>query len=190
MSPRAEPRTTPAPNNDFAHHGQRDAPYVEGSITERGADLKESLVHQHAHLHHDANAKKGGQDEVVYSQDKKWKGVDKPLDDTQTNDIQRRKGANASHGSMDTLNQEKGSLSRLDSEEDPHTHTLPNFYLRYRVIFHVFIWLLFTGLAISFMVSKLALWSISKTHNSTRFMFWRTGLINPKVVDSGSNSSW
>lgn len=96
--------------------------------------LKKSLEHQHAHLHHDANAKKGGEDEVVYSH-------------TTT-----MENAHVSGRSAHMVEPEKSSLDQLSSEEDPQTHTLSSFYSKYRLLLHLFIWLLFTGSASLFLL--------------------------------------
>lgn len=109
--------------------------------------LRKDREHRHPHLHHDATAKKGGKDETVYSQGTTFEDSTVPHQDPQDHDLHRRKHA-------DTLTDpEKADLSHLShvrsEEEDPQTHALSNVYSRYRMFFHLFIWLVFTGSAVS-----------------------------------------
>ena len=104
-----------------------------------------SHKHHHAHIHHSEHALQGRMDEVVYSigttAEKSTVPDQDPLDH-----ILHRKHLGDKNGEINIADTEKGNNIPLDAEEDPQTHTFSRFYRRYRIFFHIFIWLLFTGL--------------------------------------------
>ncbi|KAL8943347.1 MAG: hypothetical protein Q9216_001122 [Gyalolechia sp. 2 TL-2023] len=101
--------------------------------------------HVHGHLHHTAHAEQG-RGETEYSKGTTYEASNIPIQDPHDQSIHRRHPLNNPTASPTVADAEKGSFGRDSSaEEDPRTHTLSNFYLRYRLFFHIFIWLLFTG---------------------------------------------
>ena len=121
---------------DFTVDGNQNAPSPESDESNNKSASSKSLEYQHAHLHHTANAKNGGEDEVLYSHGK--------------TPIQNAAGsANVSQGPSHPAEPEKRSLDQFSVEEDPQSHTLSAFYSRYRLFFHLFVWLVFTGSAAS-----------------------------------------
>ena len=136
--------------------------------------LDKAHEHHHAHLHHDLNAEKGRNDEVVYSKGTTFERSTVPHQDPQDHDIHRRKQAEIAAGGLPAFGDpEKNDLSPIRSEEDPQTHTFSNFYRRYRLFFHLFIWLLFTG----WWIAGLILHGVhdplsSRTGWLKPFLFW------------------
>lgn len=130
---------------DFSKDDNHNASPQKNVTVNDDPALNKDHEHQHPHLHHDTNAKKGREDEVVYSQDTESEAAAKGLPNIQSNSFHQRQGVNVSKGPMGVIDTEKGSLSQFQTEEDPQTHTLLNFYSRYRIFFHLFIWLVFTG---------------------------------------------
>ncbi|KAL9596686.1 MAG: hypothetical protein Q9219_005645 [cf. Caloplaca sp. 3 TL-2023] len=102
--------------------------------------------HTHGHLHHTAQAEKG-RDPTQYSKGTTFEASNIPDQDPHDHTVHRRYPASAAAIPAAIPDTEKGEFSRDSaSEEDPRTHTLSNFYLKYRLFFHLSIWLLFTGL--------------------------------------------
>ncbi|KAI9682247.1 MAG: hypothetical protein M1817_000301 [Caeruleum heppii] len=111
------------------------------------AALDPSHEHHHGHLHHDANAEQGRIDDVAYS---KGTTLDKstiPNESPHDHDLHRRRPADKA--ALDLNDAEKGTYSPNASaepdERDPRDHKWSNFYARYRIFFHLLIWLVFTG---------------------------------------------
>ena len=112
--------------------------------------------HHHAHIHHSAHAEEGREDEVVYSNGTTFEKSNIPHQDPQDHDLHRRKHAEITNeksvleksvqGSQDP---ERGStfvtLGQVRSEDDPQTHTGSTFYQKYRIFFHLAIWIFFTA---------------------------------------------
>ena len=124
--------------------------------------------HRHDHLHHDADAERGRHDEVVYSKGTTDEKSTIPHQDLQDHDLARRKHEEAVKSTpvvYDNLpSAEKASSG--SEELDPQTHTVSNFYRKYRLFFHLFIWMVFTG-------------------------WWIAGLVVHGIHDSiGSRTGW
>ena len=101
--------------------------------------------HHHGHLHHSAHAERGRDDDVIYSKGTTLEKNTIPHQDPQDHDLHRRHLVMETKMATEAVDAEKGALSPVRSEEDPQTHTLSTFYAKYRVLFHLFIWLFFTG---------------------------------------------
>lgn len=104
-----------------------------------------SHEHHHAHVHHSEHALQGRTDEVVNSSGTTAEKSTIPDQDL-LDHILHRKHLVEKNGEINITDTEKGNNNPLDPEEDPQTHTFSRFYRRYRIFFHIFIWLLFTGL--------------------------------------------
>lgn len=117
--------------------------------------------HRHEHLHHDAFAAKGNHDDVVYSKGTTAERSIIPDQDPLDHALHRRhhpegEGKSNEKGGymVDPVDQEKGAVGHTtahgsnvnsDGEEDPKTHKLSGFYKHYRIFFHIFLFLFFTG---------------------------------------------
>ena len=103
-----------------------------------------SHEHHHAHAHHNEHALQGYTNEVVYSTGtiakKSIISDQDPLDRTLHRRHQEEKNAD-----INITDTKKGITPPLNPEEDLQTHTFSCFYGKYRMLFHLFIWLLFTG---------------------------------------------
>ena len=125
---------------------QHNASAQQRVVPNNNPALDISHEHNHGHLHHSAHAEQGRDDEVVYSKDTTFEKSSIPPQDPQDHDLHRRHLGNETKIATGAVDAEKGTLSPIRSEEDPQTHTVSTFYAKYRIFFHVFVWLLFTGL--------------------------------------------
>jgi concentrative nucleoside transporter, CNT family len=115
--------------------------------------------HQHPHLHHGAHAEKGHteHDHMAYTT-----GTTKephiipdasPLDDQlhRRHHPERHAGHDIEKSGGLAYDEEKGSMSKPRSSDDPvvevdsQRHLVSKFYATYRMFFHLFIGLFFTG---------------------------------------------
>ena len=101
--------------------------------------------HHHAHLHHDARASMSHDQEVAYSKGTTYEKSAIPDQDPHDRHVHQQVDSSDTKSPAAFEDREKGPLSSDRSDEDPRTHTLSNFYIKNRIFFHMFIWLLFTG---------------------------------------------
>lgn len=105
--------------------------------------VHDASAHHHGHLHHDPSAEKGREDELLYSKDTT---STIPYQNPQNHDLHRRHQSNNDPGSVEVIDAEKGAMiSPPVEEEDSQSHKFSGFYARYRIFFHLFLWLFFTG---------------------------------------------
>ena len=99
--------------------------------------------HTHAHLHHSARAERG-RDQTEYSKGTTYEHSNIPSQDPHDQTVHRSHSLDGPGPKVPAVaDTEKGNLSPDNrSDEDPRT---PSFYQKYRIYFHLFIWLLFTG---------------------------------------------
>lgn len=137
---------------DIAHNHNASAQHHVAPNHDPALDI--SHEHQHPHLHHDVYAEHHRPDEVVYSQGTTFEKSTIPPQDPQDHDLHRRYHPNEKM-TADIVDAEKGTMSPLRSEEeDPKTHTMSTFYAKYRIFFHLVLWLFFTGSVLSLSSSK------------------------------------
>ena len=108
--------------------------------------LNTANEHTHTHLHHTALAEQG-RDEAEYSKGTTYEDSNIPSQDPHDQTLHRRHLPDASGPKLApaVADTEKGNFSPDDrSNEDPRTHTFSTFYLKYRIYFHLFVWLFFT----------------------------------------------
>lgn len=102
--------------------------------------------HHHGHQHHDTSTRKGREDELVFSKNTPFEKSRIPYQAPQDHDLHRRHQANNDPGLVEVIDAEKGAVSSPPlEEEDPQPHMVSVFYARYRIFFHIFLWLFFTG---------------------------------------------
>jgi hypothetical protein len=105
-----------------------------------------SREHQHGHIHHSVRAEVGHPEEVVYSKGTTFEKSTIPDADPQDHELHRRHHAEKNGIKYGDAEQGGHSVQPIqEEEEDPQTHTFSRFYVHWRIFFHVFIWLLFTG---------------------------------------------
>lgn len=126
--------------------------------------------HRHGHLHHSANAEKGCE-QMEYSTGTTYEQSNIPSQDPHDRYVHRRDPPDGPTIPSAIPDAEKGDFSREGSEEDPRTHTLSNFYLKFRVFFHAFVWLLFTGFVEVLLTYSKTMRRSRKKGNNTLFHF-------------------
>lgn len=131
----ASPQTNVARNNDPA--------------------LDVAHEHRHGHLHHNEFSERGRDGEVVYSQGTTFEHSMIPDQAPLDHDLHRRGHPERRANSKDAFavaDAEKGAVGSEEEGykdhagvEDPKSHRFSRFYAKYRIYFHLFIFLLFTG---------------------------------------------
>ncbi len=134
---------------------EHDVSVQQNVVPNNDPALDISHEHNHGHLHHSALVEQGREVGVVYSKGTTFEKSTIPHQDPQDHDLHRRRLANETKMVAEAMDAEKGTLSPVRSEEDPQTHTLSTFYAKYRIFFHLFIWLLFTGSVFRFSSTHL-----------------------------------
>ena len=126
---------------------------------ERNPDPALDIVreHAHTHLHHDQTALRGREESVAYSKDTTHEPRVVPNADPMDDAVHRRHHHAAPVGARDSSSFEKGDAKVHDAEKgartlspeyeegDPQRHGFARFYSKWKIFFHLFIWLLFTG---------------------------------------------
>lgn len=105
-----------------------------------------SHEHRHAHLHHDAFAEKGRHDDPMYTTGTTFEHSMIPDQSPMDHNLHRRHHL-AEKGTVEVIDTERAATQSppLTAEDDPRSHSFSNFYARYRIFFHLALWLLFTG---------------------------------------------
>ena len=109
--------------------------------------LQFSHEHQHKHIHHGERAEAGRTDEVRYSKDTtfgKARGSHVP---DQVHEDQQLHHRRTEKDNITENDAEKAEIDMVSSDEDDSKkkHRFSRIYAKYRIFFHLFIWLLFTG---------------------------------------------
>lgn len=125
------------------HVEKNDDPALEGANE-----------HAHGHLHHTAHAKYG-RDSTEFTKGITYGASNIPAQTSHDQNVHRKHPTTTLNGTIPDA--EKGGFGREGSEEDPRTHTLSDFYLKYRVFFHLFIWLIFTGCVDAFYLAPIVM---------------------------------
>ncbi len=137
-------------HHDFQEHGHN--PSRQKSVEENpDMALHYSHEHQHNHLHHGRASLSGRNDDILYS-----KGVDKahvPDQDFSHHHKHPSRAVDAKDQAYSESDPEKGDLSPTKistnetgiTGEDGRKHRFSRFYRKYKIFFHLFIWLFFTG---------------------------------------------
>jgi CNT family concentrative nucleoside transporter len=122
--------------------------------------LDEAHEHHHEHLHHSANAEKGRHDDPSYSigttNEKSTIPDQDPLDHAlhrrnhperhmSEKDVKDPSMAYDDKASYDVEDGRAGPGVANEQEADPKNHKFARFYRRFRIFFHLAIFLLFTG---------------------------------------------
>ncbi|KAK5163022.1 hypothetical protein LTR04_002802 [Oleoguttula sp. CCFEE 6159] len=137
----------------YSSEANHNASSQRNVATNHDPALDVSHEHRHGHLHHDAFAERGREDEIAYSKGTTHESSVIPDQDPQDHYLHRRhhpekQGHEMEEKSAVFVDAERGDITPTATpaqEEDPKSHKLSGFYSRYRILFHLFIWLLFTG---------------------------------------------
>ena len=138
-------------HHDFQEHGHN--PTLQRSVEENpDLTLHYSHEHQHNHMHHGRTSLSGRHDDILYA---KGTTFDKPHIPDQ--DFSHHHSKLPSHmidskdqAYTETDDTEKGGFSPTkvstnDSTNDGRKHRFSRFYRKYKIFFHLFIWLVFTA---------------------------------------------
>ena len=135
--------------------GHSPSPH-EGMIQNDDPALQNSNEHYQDHLH----------DIAIPCYGTTFEGTAIPNQNPQNHDLQKRRHSGMTKEPTTTMHPEQGTMNPIRSEEDPQTHIFSKFYQRYRIFFHLFLWIVFTG-------------------------WWIAGLLLHGVHDSlSSNTGW
>ncbi|OCL08719.1 sodium/nucleoside cotransporter 1 /nucleoside cotransporter 1 [Glonium stellatum] len=134
-------------------HRQHNASPMRGVVENTDPALDVAHEHHHAHLHHSAFSEKGRHDDITYSKGTTAEPHVIPEADPMDNALHHRKHPERGEkdiektGGFGTDDVDKDSMSpaRGNGEEDPQRHAFARFYTKYKIIFHIFIAMLFTG---------------------------------------------
>ena len=91
--------------------------------------------HNSEHMHQDEHTDRGRKDGIAYSCGTTFEKSSTTPQDPPHHDLHWRQ-----HGDM-----AKEPVAPSHSSEDPQTHSFPKFHTRYRLFFHVFLGIIFTG---------------------------------------------
>jgi concentrative nucleoside transporter, CNT family len=168
-----EPMTsTPAPayeGNATAHEGERhhqghDLPAHGHNISSQTAGsvrpnedlaLHYSHEHQHDHMHHGRTSLAGRHDDILYARGTTEDQHIGHQDHSHTVEHHRKSaqiGVDSKDHSYSETDAEKGDIGvepadrvGTNETEDGRKHRFSRFYRKYKIFFHLFIWLVFTG---------------------------------------------
>ena len=135
--------------------------------------LQSSHERHHHHMHHDPHGEKERDNEAIYSYGAAIEGSTVPHQDLQDHDLHKRRHADMVKEPVAAVDPEQGTRTPSLPEEYPQVHTISNFYKRYRIFFHLFIWAVFTG----WWIAGLLLHGIHDSLSSNTgwlkpFLFW------------------
>ena len=103
--------------------------------------------HEHYpdHVHHDEHTEKGRKDEIAVPDGTTFEKSSIMPQDLPHHDLHRRQHAVMVKEPVAAINPEQGTVCPSHSSEDPQTHSVSMYYTRYRIFFHLFLGVLFTG---------------------------------------------
>ena len=127
--------------------GRHNASWQDGVMSNPDPALDVSHEHRHSHLHHSAAALKGREHETVaYSTGTNPDKSTMPEDKTHETHVQQRWRSTLEDEDVDSA--EKGGVVdsvESASSEEKERGRFARFYARWKILFHLFIFLFFTG---------------------------------------------
>jgi CNT family concentrative nucleoside transporter len=142
------------PYVDLSREGHNSSP-MPGVVRNNDPALDIAKEHDHTHLHHGAHAAAVHHDNIVYTTGTTYNEPSIiPAADPNDDALHRRHlhGEHDVEKSGGLYGEEKVSMSKGRSssdpdlaEVDPKRHYVADFYAAYRLFFHIFIGMLFTG---------------------------------------------
>ena len=133
--------TTP----DYIDVTDRRSSPQQGMIPNEVPALQDSNERHHDHVHPNSDLEKGQEDEIIPSYDTSLEGRTIPHQKSRDHELHKRRHADKAKEPTAAVDPEQGTMSLSHFEENPQTHAFSSFYKRYRIFFHLFIWLVFTG---------------------------------------------
>ncbi|KAF2864874.1 sodium/nucleoside cotransporter 1 /nucleoside cotransporter 1 [Massariosphaeria phaeospora] len=133
-------------------HEHNSSP-MPGVVANPDPALDIKREHHHEHVHHGAHAEKGqfASDNPAYTSGTTMEPSVIPMADPNDDALHRRRLAEHDIEKTGGVYEENGSFSKdrnssnPDGEDDPKRHGFSNFYTKYRLFFHIFIGMFFTG---------------------------------------------
>ena len=102
--------------------------------------LQDSNERHHDHMHHNVDLEKGKEDKIINSHGTTFEKRTIPHRKSQDHELHKRRRTDMVKEPTVAVD-----LSLGRSEESSQPHTFSNFYQRYRIFFHLFFWIVFTG---------------------------------------------
>ena len=128
--------------------------------------LPNSTEQHHDHVQYNIQSRKSQENDVTHSYDATLEGNTIHHQDSQNREHYRKRHADMRKELAIAVDPEQTNVGLSRFEEDAQSHTFSTFYKKYRVFFHLFIWVVFTG-------------------------WWIAGLLLHGVHDSlSSNTGW
>ena len=116
------------------HNGiQNDVPF-----------LSTSNAHPSDPVNHDGHSEKGQEGEVIYSSSMTSEKGAIPHLELQ-GDLHRKRHGETSKEPVAANDREQSTTRPSHSDEEPQSHAFTRNYKRYRLLFHTFLWVVFTG---------------------------------------------
>ena len=104
-----------------------------------------SRGHHPDRIHHESHAEKGREDDVIYTYGTTFKESTFPHQNPQDQDLHRKRHTDMAKEPAAAVDLEQGTMFPSHSEEDPQPYTFAKIYKRYRIFFHIFFMIVFTG---------------------------------------------
>ena len=136
-------------HHDFQAHGHN--PSMQKEVHENpDLTLHYSHEHQHNHLHHGRASLSGRHDDILYAKGTTFDKPDIPDQDYSHHLKHPSHAIDTKDQAYGDTDAEKGGMSPTkvstnETGEDGRKHKFSHFYRKYKIFFHLFIWLLFTG---------------------------------------------
>lgn len=102
--------------------------------------LQHSEEHHHDHMHDNVDLEKGKEDEIISSYGTTFEERTIPHQKSQDHELHKRRHADLAKEPTVAVDP---SLTHFEEKSQPHTFS--SFYKRYRIFFHLFFWIVFTG---------------------------------------------
>ena len=113
-------------------------------IQDKVPKLQSPNEHHHKNVQHACHVEKGREVEAIYSYGTPFNESTFQHQDLQDHDLHRKRHIDIAKEPTAALDTEQ-VMSSNDHEEQPQTHILLRSYNRYRIFFHLFFWVIFTG---------------------------------------------
>lgn len=126
----------------------RDLHNHNASIEHNVAESQDSTPdeHNYGHLYPNTPIDRSQKEEIISIKSTTNEKSKRPDEERQEPSLQRKVHPDISKSlPSKVINAENAELGHEASEVDLQAHLLSNFYIKYRIFFHLLIWLFFTG---------------------------------------------
>lgn len=123
--------------------------HTRNNLIEQSGNQNQSPAsdeHHHGHLHHDTCIDQNHREEVVSINSATNEKISIPIEELLKPHIQPNNHSDALESqSAKILNTENVVPGYVTTEADLQAYNLSNYYIKYRIFFHLLTWLFFTG---------------------------------------------